>query len=55
LDWKSSIDALLERALAEDKTADDTTSNLTTDSGPGKAPLLFLATARAALDALPPE
>jgi hypothetical protein len=41
--------------LTEDKTADDITSNLTTDSGPGKAPLLLLAAARATLGALPPE
>src|ERR1039457_878350 len=34
MDWKSSsIDALLERALIEDKAAGDTTTNLTIDSG----------------------
>src|ERR1035441_5698771 len=32
MDWKSSsIDALLERALIEDKAAGDTTTNLTID------------------------
>jgi nicotinate-nucleotide pyrophosphorylase (carboxylating) len=34
MDWKSgSIDALLERALLEDKAAGDTTTNLTIDPG----------------------
>jgi nicotinate-nucleotide pyrophosphorylase (carboxylating) len=34
MDWKnSSIDALLERALMEDKAAGDTTTNLTIDAG----------------------
>src|ERR1035437_4633388 len=34
MDWKSShIDALLERALIEDKAAGDTTTNLTIDPG----------------------
>ena len=32
MDWKNSrIDALLERALTEDKAAGDTTTNLTID------------------------
>jgi nicotinate-nucleotide pyrophosphorylase (carboxylating) len=34
MDWKNSqIDALLEQALAEDKAAGDTTTNLTIDAG----------------------
>ncbi|MGA3371690.1 MAG: hypothetical protein ABSC48_08015 [Terracidiphilus sp.] len=42
MDWKSSsIGALPERALIEDKAAGVTTANLTIDPGPGGAPFLL--------------
>lgn len=56
MDWKSSsIGALPERAMIEDKAGGDTAANLTIAPGAGRAPFLLPERACAALENLKKE